>query len=98
MGRAYEDMGEPERAIETYQEYLATSPRDSDKVEGRIRRLKRRLEDRGKPQLAVKKKPPPPPPDRKRPPPSELPPPGQKLHDEQLDRLAALLIDKMKAD
>jgi outer membrane receptor for ferrienterochelin and colicin len=96
MGRAFEEMGETERAIETYQEYLASSPKDASKVEGRIRRLKRRSEDRAHPPPPVVKKKPPP--DKKKPPPIEQPPPGQKLDDDQLDRLAALLIDKMKAE
>jgi iron complex outermembrane receptor protein len=95
IGRAYEEMGELERAIQTYRDYLETRPRDAARVKSRIRRITRRLEERRRPPVAVapKKKP-----DRKRPPPSSEAPSSGKLDDEQLDKLALLLVEKMKAE
>lgn len=102
IGRALEESAQYEPAIDTFEEYLKYSPKDSVRVKRRIRRMRRKLEEQRRPAVAVKKKrperkrrrrdPPPPPPPRSR------SPQGEPLGEEQLDRIASMIIDKLKAE
>lgn len=103
VGRAYEESRRYERAIDTYREYLKYSPKDAARVKKRIRRMQRRLEERRRAAVAAarKKRPerkrrrrePPPPPSR-----SKAGARAPELKEEQLERIAALIIDKLKAE
>jgi len=109
LGRAYEEAGSTQRAIQSFERYLATSPRDAAEVRARVEALRASLEAERAPstpssvQLA-----PPPPTSRRRarrrapeptPPPAAPPPapPARGLTDDELDRLADRLADALAA-
>lgn len=105
IGRAYEDSGDADNAIATYREYLRFAPKDAPRVKRRIRKIQKRAADAAPPPLVAKKRterrrrrtrePPPPPP----PPPTGRDRPVSKELDEAaLDKIANLIIDKLKAE
>jgi iron complex outermembrane receptor protein len=95
IGRAQEDSGDLASAIDTYEDYLRTTPKDADRVRSRVRKLKKRLEDRSRPIAAAKAKK-----LEKKKPPKEPPPPPSASKDVgaiELDRIASLIIEKLEA-
>lgn len=49
MGRCHESMGQLERAIELYEKFLASKPKNSEAIQARIANLRKRLEKRPPP-------------------------------------------------
>lgn len=107
IGRAYEDAGQTRRAIDTYERYLESNPRDSRRVNSRLTKLRARLAAARRAAVArVEPPPPPPPPKRRRrrtrdpepPPPTDTAPEPARIEGEQLDRIAEAIIARMRAE
>lgn len=110
IGRAYEDAGQLSTAADYYRRYLRTNPRDGRDVQTRLDRLEeRRAEARRR--AAQAQVDPAPPPTSRRPSPrrSKEPDPAPEpvvttpseptqLPQQQLDKLADLLITRMRAE
>ena len=106
LARAYEDGGDAARALASYRLYLESRPKDSGRVEARIAALegKKREERvaRVEPPRRRASPPPPPPP----PPPKkrgkdrdpEEPAPTSGVSEEQLEKLAELIIGRLKQE
>ncbi len=105
IARAYEDAGQSRRAIETYRRYLRSKPRDAKKVRQRLASLQRQNAEPPPPRTAppptrrrrrrqrVEPPPPPPPPVVGR---TAPPPPPAQLKSEDLDRLAAMIVERLE--
>jgi len=112
IARAYEDAGQLESAATYYRRYLASNPRDRAQVQERLDRLEaRRAEARRRAAAVARRSPdpaPPPPrrsPRRARPEPEPEPEPEAaapagpaQLDEAQLNALAQVIIEKMRAE
>ncbi|MCA9553225.1 MAG: TonB-dependent receptor [Myxococcales bacterium] len=111
IARAYEDAGQDASAIDYYRRYLRSNPRDARDVQARLTSLEeRRAEVRRRREAQARAEQPPPPtsrrggrtrtpePEEPAPPPSAAPGGPAKLDDGQLDRIANLIIERMKAE
>lgn len=109
IGRAYEDAGQTRSAVATYRRYLETAPRDARRVKSRLANLEAKLAAARRTAVARKDPPPPPPPPptkrrRRRARDPEPTTEGEtqvqtaELDDEQLDRLADAIIQKMRKE
>ncbi|MBK6689730.1 MAG: TonB-dependent receptor [Deltaproteobacteria bacterium] len=107
LARAYEDGGDSARALASYRLYLESRPKDSSRVEARIAALEGKKRDdrvaRVEPPRRRASPPPPPPP----PPPKKRgkdrdsedpPPPANGVSEEQLEKLAELIIGRLKQE
>ncbi len=109
IAKAYEDSGDTMRAIATYRQYLRSGPRDATEVEARLRSLETSEAVAARPRVEPPRKrptppPPAPPPPRKKPGKEDEPvvevqaPPTAVMDDAQMDRLAELMINRLKAE
>jgi iron complex outermembrane receptor protein len=109
IARAYEDAGQDATAIDFYRRYLRSNPKDEREVRERLVALEERRADARRRREGVARVEPPPPPRRPTPrrgtePEEPAPPPPvgpsepAKLEDGQLDRIAQMIVERMKAE
>lgn len=103
IARAYEEAGDPKRAITTYERYLKSDPRDQEEVKSTLKKL-RALVEKQKPAVVAKKETPKHEklPEKHETPIERVEPKGEPqvaaLDDEHLEKLAQMIASIMKKE